>query len=130
MIKSYPAFVFALVVLLVGINMLIKRILQKKRNIFKIQATIVDYIEEGSETDTGYSVIYYPVLKYQVDDKEYINKSEYGLNKKRNQIGSKILIDYNPNNPNDFNLSGSVISWILPIVVTSVGIAVMILMIK
>lgn len=115
--NSNQLFKFFLIItlILMGISMTIFGVVSKisfeKRNKGYIEtiAEIVDSVsksESNKDKATGMISRYYvyaPVIKYKIEGEEIRTESnEYSISQPN--IGEKIEIKYNPNNPNDFIL--------------------------
>lgn len=80
----------------------------KKSATEPIEAEIIEIntITTNSSRDNGYTITTYTLtLKYVVKGVEYINKNTIGYEKLDENmiIGNKIMIKYNPKNPNDIS---------------------------
>ena len=93
----------------------------KNKDYIKIEATVIDVKEEEdivTDGDGNHTTITYKVtLKYTVDDKEYTGTLD---NVSKQKVGDKMVIYYNPKDPNQITQTKS---FVLPIVIIVVGIA-------
>lgn len=122
--------VFALVtaVMLVAIVVLfVSENRKKSRCTRPVVATVIDYEERWSRDRDGYSsYTYYPVISYYVNGQEYCSAADYGTNPPVYELGDRVDILYNQNNPTEFYIPGSPASFILYIIFGAVGMAMLI----
>lgn len=77
----------------------------------EIQATVIDIVEvrvRDSEYG-GYKTLYSEVVEYTVDGKTYTKENTSASNAPKS-IGSKLKVLYNPDNPDECQFKGSVVS--------------------
>lgn len=81
----------------------------------------IERVEEN--TEDGTSISYAPVYEYTVNDKTYShrsgNRTSKGLVKYKE--GDKVVINYNPNNPDEYYVEGDNSNNIMVIIFASVG---------
>ena len=95
----------------------------KNQDYIKIEATVANVMEEqetnvdgdGTYTTTVYNV----TVNYTVDEKEYTQTLD---NVSKHKVGDKMIIYYNPKDPNQITQTKSLI---LPICITIGGIALL-----
>lgn len=95
----------------------------------KTEGTIIDIHKKTfvDRTRLGYqeTEIYLPVFEFYIDGKKYIKESVSGDSKGVYEIGKKVLVTYNKNNPEDAILEkdrkGKIIVAILLTVATLLG---------
>lgn len=108
-----------LILIVVGIIVFVISI--KNQNYIKVEAIVTNVNvrqEEVTDNDgTHMEDVYDISFKYTVDGKEYNNKFD-GISKYN--VGDKMTIYYNPNNPEEITGSKSII---IPIVMITAGIA-------
>ena len=113
-------FIPAGLILIIG-GILVFIITLKTQNYIKVEAIVTNVDvrqEEVTDNDgTRYEDVYDVSFKYTVDGKEYNNKYD-GISKYN--VGDKMTIYYNPNNPEEITGSKSII---IPIVMIIAGIA-------
>ena len=93
----------------------------KNQNYIKIEATVAN-VSETQESyvdsdETNITTVYNVTLNYIVDGKEYIQTLD---NVSKCKVGDKMIIYYNPNDPNQITQSKSII---LPIAMIIGGVA-------
>ena len=86
----------ALIAFVAGIGLLIYSFYtirdynEKNKKYIETESYVVDYYEKDDAK--------YPIVEYNVDGKTYRNTSHVGSSFPK-KIGSKVMIKYNPNNP-------------------------------
>ena len=96
----------------------------KNQNYIKIEATVAN-VSETQESyvdsdETNITTVYNVTLNYIVDGEEYVQTLD---NVSKCKVGDKMIIYYNPNDPNQNNQSKSII---LPIAMIIGGVAFLI----
>jgi len=110
---------FGLILIIFGIVVFV--ITLNNQNYIKIEATVAD-VEEVQETNadgdgTNITTLYNVTVNYIVDEKEYTQTLD---NVSKYEVGDKMNIYYNPENPNQITQSKSII---LPIAMIIGGVA-------
>ena len=119
--SSVARFLLPVGIMLIIFGVVMFVINNKNQDYIKIEATVIDVKEEedivtdgdGNHTNITYNV----TLNYTVDDKEYTGTLD---NVSKQKVGDKMVIYYNPKDPNQITQTKSLI---LPIIIIVAGIA-------
>ena len=97
----------ALVVL--GIVLIIMHFNNKAKLTAEVTAKVIRVDSELEYDTDGFETRYYtPIIEYTADNKTYENRlSTRTTNSVEYKIGDSIVINYNPENPNEFQQKGS-----------------------
>ncbi len=119
--SSVARFLLPVGIMLIIFGVVMFVINNKNQDYIKIEATVIDVKEEEdivTDSDGNHtSIIYNVTLNYTVDDKEYTGTLD---NVSKQKVGDKIVIYYNPKDPNQITQTKSLI---LPIIIIVAGIA-------
>ena len=119
--SSVARFLLPVGIMLIIFGVVMFVINNKNQDYIKIEATVIDVKEEEdivTDGDSNHTSITYNVtLNYTVDDKEYTGTLD---NVSKQKVGDKIVIYYNPKDPNQITQTKSLI---LPIIIIVAGIA-------
>ena len=119
--SSVARFLLPVGIMLIIFGVVMFVINNKNQDYIKIEATVIDVKEEEdivTDGDSNHTSITYNVtLNYIVDDKEYTGTLD---NVSKQKVGDKIVIYYNPKDPNQITQTKSLI---LPIIIIVAGIA-------
>ena len=69
--------------------------------------TVTDIIRNVARDEKGsYNDSFNPLFEYNIGELKYIKESSYGTPQPQYAIGQKVEVYYNPENPNEFYISG------------------------
>lgn len=107
---------------IVGIGILHNR----KRKILKCTSITKGKVEDlvrqqNYDSDGGYSSTWHPVFIYEIGELKYIKESNYGTTQSKYAIGQEVEIHYNPEDPNEYYVTGDNMSKIVATILASVG---------
>ena len=119
--SSVARFLLPVGIMLIIFGVVMFVINNKNQDYIKIEATVIDVKEEEDIVTDGdghhTSITYNVTLNYIVDDKEYTGTLD---NLSKQKVGDKMVIYYNPKDPNQITQTKSLI---LPIIIIVAGIA-------
>ena len=69
---------------------------------------------------------YYPTIDFYIGNERITVKLQYGVSYNTYQVGQKVLVHYNPNNPKEFYIDGNKSKKVFGIVCLMVGIALVV----
>lgn len=119
--SSAARFLLPVGIMLIIFGVVMFVINNKNQDYIKIEATVIDVKEEEDKVTDGdgnhTSIAYNVTLNYTVDDKEYTGTLD---NVSKQKVGDKMVIYYNPKDPNQITQTKSLI---LPIIIIVAGIA-------
>ena len=112
----------SLVLVIIGLIMiaagLIWRSYNHSRQVLKghTTATVVRQLtrEDINAKDSQFSMKFYPVFEYYADSKRYSEVYPFGSYPARFPTGKKLLIDYDTDNPKDFEIHINTLTSVLP----------------
>ena len=81
-----------------------KRIKCTEKTTAKIKDIKSDYF--GDALNEHSYVSYFPVIEYNIENKNYVRKYDVGFKKNTYEIGDEVEILYNPEEPNEFYFAG------------------------
>ena len=76
---------------------------------------------ERRYNSSSHSSYYFPQLEFMVEGKQYFLKSSVGTSDAKDQEGQQVMVRYNPDNPQQFQIEGDNAWKILKIVFLSLG---------
>ena len=118
--SSVARFLLPVGIMLIIFGVVMFVINNKNQDYIKIEATVIDVKEEEDIVTDGdgnhTSITYNVTLNYTVDDKEYTGTLD---NVSKQKVGDKMVIYYNPKDPNQITQTKSLI---LPIIIIVAGI--------
>lgn len=119
--------VIGFIFFIIGIVMLNNR---KKKEInctSKTYGKVTDIVRrQRYDSDGGYSSSWHPVFEYNIGELKFIKESPYGSSQSKYAIGQDIEVYYNPENYNEYYISGDTLSKTLATIFTIVGIGAII----
>lgn len=121
--------IVGVILFVVGIVTLNKR---KKKEINCIEKTygkVVDIVSHQSyDSDTKYtSISYYPVFEYSIGGNKFVKRHTFGTSQPKYSIGQAVEVYYNPKDYNEYYIAGDTSSKKIPVILTLVGIAAIII---
>ena len=105
--KKILPIIVGLLAIAIGIFCIIYNNSLTKRCTEKVTATIIEIIEEQEiDEDNHVSYTYYPILRYEVNERPMEQRSSSNINTNKYKVGDKLNIMYNPNKPEEFIIDG------------------------
>ena len=93
---------------IIGVILLIKEILKRKKCTVSTKGVVVDISREVSnDSDGNRSITLYPIFEYNVSGEKYVQKSKNGSNFCKYHIGQEVEILYNPDKPENYYVKNS-----------------------
>ena len=118
--SSVARFFIPVGIILIVFSVILFVITSQNQDYIKIEATVIDVEEEeelNTDADGTYTTTVFNVkLRYTVNEKEYTQTLD---NVAKQKVGDKMVIYYNPDNPNQITQTKS---YILPIVLLIAGL--------
>jgi len=125
---NLPVLLIGIFFFAIGVLLLVKEIKKKKNSTSAALAEVASYFTSvSSDEDGGETYSYFPVMRYYIAGKCYEQKSDTGSGKKKYEIGQKVNILYNPDNPNEFMIEGDKNTFIAAVIGIILGLGAIIL---
>ena len=116
--------IVGVLILATGIFLYFKNDSLVKNCTVETEAVVVDMKQEFStDSDSGATYMYYPILEYKVGDNTIRVTMSSGSSTPQYNIDQKITILYNPNKTKEFIIKGENSLGIFGIVFTVIGVA-------
>ena len=119
--SSVARFFIPVGIILIVFSVILFVITSQNQDYIKIEATVIDVEEEeelNTDADGTYTTTVFNVkLRYTVNEKEYTQTLD---NVAKQKVGDKMVIYYNPKDPNQITQTKTLI---LPIIIIVAGIA-------
>ena len=123
--QRFVVVIVGIIFLAVGAFMFFRNDSLVKNCTVEAKAIVVDLKEDFStDSDSGASYIYYPIIEYQVGEKTVRVVMDNGSSTPKYNINEKITILYNPDKPKQFIVKGDKSSSIFSIVFLALGVFV------
>jgi len=107
MFRRHPLAFFGILFIAFGSLFFAFQAGEAKRCTQEATATLVEYAEETSKDSDGhYSTSYFPIVSYKAGGKTITTQDNSGSGAQPYEIGEKIAIKYDPDNPESFLIVG------------------------
>jgi len=113
----------------VGVLLTLRQWSGKKNNTLKTTAYVTRYdTEQRYDTDTAsISIVYFPVLSYRANGRQYEKRDSVGSGKKKYEIGQQLDILCDPRDPQRFFIKGDRSAALVATAALAIGTGVILL---
>lgn len=94
---------------------------QFEKNAVTVNGTVVDFDSYISTDDNSSTTMYSPIFEYEYEGKKYTYVSTSGSSVKEYEVGERIDILVNPENPADVLVNTFMEKWFLPVLLGFMG---------